>query len=611
VRSGERFDSQALRATSSNEPFPWLVRLVTLVRITADGVVTQAKSDAEKRAMLGTADERDLLLAAWPGEWSQDVFVVDDLKAARLALGLPRNKAIPAAPAPVPTSAGFTPYPHSGLSGGLWLRLAELADLPVEGQRNITRKGGYQPTEIGTVLFQRADLAPDVRSTLLEVSSSWLAEALLATGQCTTQEVSMLVQRFPESAKILNAALCREDTRGAVQRRLAALSYMEAARLWLDNCVSSARRPGLAAAILPVALAKPADLPTTGTYGSTRYEREALIRSLAAELSADQRLELLRDEQHGDVAQRAFLAGTDLTDGELTACLPEITKRQNPVGASAVPALVQYVQRFPRLVKLAGGSLRQAATQLAADGWSPAQAARAGQWDVLVTIAHLADTSDLVGALTKAAVYDRVEAAETNVHAVPWREPSRYELVELLLEKTKTSDSQIRFLLSRLTVSEINDLCQPTRKRSRLNRLCADELRSRRPALILPASPEPPQQLDLPTDEQLAETPDPRSVLRDLLNARNSHWDRVIDHALNSAYMTDELAWQLPVKALENHPAYGPRIAAYVAQICGNSASRWQTLADSWAQPTQLRASTLFKRLRATKTDDSAEDPPS
>jgi len=65
--------------------------LVTLVRVAADGVVTQAKSDAEKRAMLGAADDRDLLLAAWPGEWSQDIFVVDDLKSARLALVLPRT----------------------------------------------------------------------------------------------------------------------------------------------------------------------------------------------------------------------------------------------------------------------------------------------------------------------------------------------------------------------------------------------------------------------------------------------------------------------------------------------------------------------------------------
>ena len=81
----------ALRRTSENEPFPWLLKLATLVRVARDGTVQQAKTDGEKRALLGAARDGDLVLAAWPGEWSQDIFVVDDLRAARIALGLPRN----------------------------------------------------------------------------------------------------------------------------------------------------------------------------------------------------------------------------------------------------------------------------------------------------------------------------------------------------------------------------------------------------------------------------------------------------------------------------------------------------------------------------------------
>jgi hypothetical protein len=599
VSTGD-FDSRALRTASSAESFPWLARLVTLIRITADGVVTQAKSDGEKRALLGGADDRDLLLAAWPGEWSQDVFVVDDLKAARLALGLPRTKATPVVTAPAPAPTGFAAYHRGGLPGGLWQRLAELADLPVEGQRKIAGKGGYRPARAAVALFQRSDLAPDVRHALLEGSSSWLAEDLLATGQCTAREVLELVERFTESAKILDAALCRQNTRDAVRRRLAQLSYVEAARLWLDNHVSSVQRPELAAAILPVALSKPADLPRADAYGSARYERAALVRSLAAELPADQRLELLRDRQHGAAAQQAFLADTDLTDDELTECLPEITRRQSPVAADSIPALVEHVQRFPRLIELAGDSLRQAIAQLVADGWSPAQVGRAGRWDVLTAITRIADGPDLVDALAEAAVSDRTEVAGTDAPTTPWRDPRRYELIELLLGKTTISDRQIRFLLDRLTVSEIDDLCRSARKHGRLNRLCAEALRARRPTTAVLASPEALQQPELPTDEQLAVAPDPRSVLRDMLRARSGNWDRVIHHALSSVYMTDELAWQLPVKALEDHPVYGPRLAAQVTQICGNSPSRWQTFAESWSQPTQLLASTLFRRLRQT-----------
>ena len=68
---------------------------------------------------------------------------------------------------------------------------------------------------------------------------------------------------------------------------------------------------------------------------------------------------------------------------------------------------------------------------------------------------------------------------------------------------------------------------------------------------------------------------------------------------LDSAYMPDDLAWRLPVKALENHPVYGSRLAAEIAMICGNSPTRWEELARAWSrQPTQLLAANLFKRLR-------------
>src|SRR5580698_3326753 len=130
-----RFNGKALRPTSAVQSFPWLVKLVTLVRVTPEGVVTQAKSDAEKRSLLGEADEQDLVLAAWPGEWSQDVFVVDDLKGARVSVGLPRHKATPAtASAPDGSASAQRDY-ISPI--GLWQRLAESSSLPPEGQRQI------------------------------------------------------------------------------------------------------------------------------------------------------------------------------------------------------------------------------------------------------------------------------------------------------------------------------------------------------------------------------------------------------------------------------------------------------------------------------------------
>ncbi|ANZ20928.1 hypothetical protein SNOUR_38500 [Streptomyces noursei ATCC 11455] len=82
------FDASSLRRASSVEGrFPWRGQTVTLIQINAKGIVTQATRITEKRALLAQAGPKDLVLAAWPGQWSQDVFLVDDLKAAREEIG--------------------------------------------------------------------------------------------------------------------------------------------------------------------------------------------------------------------------------------------------------------------------------------------------------------------------------------------------------------------------------------------------------------------------------------------------------------------------------------------------------------------------------------------
>ena len=80
------FDTSALRNASSATRLPWLGRSVTLLCVDATGVVRQAKTDSDKRALLDSATSKDLVLVAWPGQWSQDFYVVDDLRTARAAV---------------------------------------------------------------------------------------------------------------------------------------------------------------------------------------------------------------------------------------------------------------------------------------------------------------------------------------------------------------------------------------------------------------------------------------------------------------------------------------------------------------------------------------------
>jgi hypothetical protein len=76
-------DASTLRRASDQEWFPYKSPKVPFILIYA-GQITQAKSVGDKRTACATAaaDPDAVLLAAWPGEWSQDIFLLDPVKAA-------------------------------------------------------------------------------------------------------------------------------------------------------------------------------------------------------------------------------------------------------------------------------------------------------------------------------------------------------------------------------------------------------------------------------------------------------------------------------------------------------------------------------------------------
>ncbi len=72
-------DVSTLRKASEQEHFPYIAGNVTFIRVSVtENVIQQAKTKAQKRAMVASAKENDILLATWPGQWSQDIFVLDN-----------------------------------------------------------------------------------------------------------------------------------------------------------------------------------------------------------------------------------------------------------------------------------------------------------------------------------------------------------------------------------------------------------------------------------------------------------------------------------------------------------------------------------------------------
>ena len=106
-------------------------------------------------------------------------------------------------------------------------------------------------------------------------------------------------------------------------------------------------------------------------------------------------------------------------------------------------------------------------------------------------------------------------------------------------------------ILDRLGESEFDDIAASAASGSRLHLLCTSALQ-RRPSRALPAfrAPvrRPPEKL--PSDEDLSRVADPQAVLLDLIKSRGMDQERKIQHALSSSYITDDLAWRVPVKTL-------------------------------------------------------------
>lgn len=72
-----------LRRTSEVEHFPWNGNRVTLIKVcTKTYTITQAKTRVQKREMVLGLLPDEILLAAWPGNWSQDIFLIDNVQPA-------------------------------------------------------------------------------------------------------------------------------------------------------------------------------------------------------------------------------------------------------------------------------------------------------------------------------------------------------------------------------------------------------------------------------------------------------------------------------------------------------------------------------------------------
>lgn len=83
ISNVRRVTGVELRATY--DVIEWQEPTSPLIRV-RDGIPTFAKGTLDKRKMVDAHEDGDVLLFAWAGRYSTDVFLVDDLDRARRGL---------------------------------------------------------------------------------------------------------------------------------------------------------------------------------------------------------------------------------------------------------------------------------------------------------------------------------------------------------------------------------------------------------------------------------------------------------------------------------------------------------------------------------------------
>jgi hypothetical protein len=74
---------------------PWKSPLVGLIRVRAAGdacEIAHARTVGEKRSMVAGLLPSDCVVVAWPGQHSQDMFLLDDSDELRATLSAPPTK---------------------------------------------------------------------------------------------------------------------------------------------------------------------------------------------------------------------------------------------------------------------------------------------------------------------------------------------------------------------------------------------------------------------------------------------------------------------------------------------------------------------------------------
>lgn len=93
----DRFPKDGGRPIKASIPgydkIPWSKGTLTLIAQSADGQLHYAKTMTEKKQFAWS--NFNWIAVCWPGQYTQDIFLIDDMKAFRKALGFkPRSEAV-------------------------------------------------------------------------------------------------------------------------------------------------------------------------------------------------------------------------------------------------------------------------------------------------------------------------------------------------------------------------------------------------------------------------------------------------------------------------------------------------------------------------------------
>ncbi|MGW2492806.1 hypothetical protein ACWCV9_37270 [Streptomyces sp. NPDC001606] len=506
----------------------------------------------------------------------------------------------------------------------VWAALVDAPSLPLAQQRVLAELLARQGDPVTAArFFTRPDVTAETRAFLIREAYDWqLVKAVLATPVVTTESMLIAAEKLGAEMVLTEVARTRWDLREAQLLLIERLDHASARRVAEAWTYAG---PELRMALIDAAVRDKPEMPDkeVGTDPRREAEHDAWVASVEAWrediwalVSAEPAKSLwpdliARGADHpstGLIVNLILNRGEGLSDQTLLACLrsafPEAASQPDVSdeweAQIRLLRLAKIVTSHPRALLLHGSVLRLRINALAAVVVAHAREEGIDKWD-------WSHWESLAAICTSPEVLDAAADVVATVSLPSWWRDGRPD-AEWIAGRAKAADAlaenpllppaalpRIASLLSSTTAARFVQHSDEEVRKAAEDTVTQALAQTHSPRHDTQPSFEEPESRQVPNDEVLAESNDPRAELAAFLplKGRAAYKRQVAEAIAGSRYADAELLRQLPTALVLRNTAHAPGVASLLQEELGDNAAAWAAFVEKARRLTSNATKTL------------------